>query len=133
MQSYNVSIAVNWVRPACGNNRPYHWGAKIPGRRDIIWGQKNLIYRWVRNSSKVVAYVGKSQIPLCDRIKQYIKPGPSQRTNQRVYAEQQRLAPNGDFLYLEYTDLVPGYNLSIKRELLWAESLLISLARPYLQ
>ena len=132
---YNVSFKVNWIRPVCTNNQPYKWGANIPGTKDAIWGQKNLIYRWIRNSDQAVAYIGKCETPLTSRIKQYIKPGPTQEINKKVNTEQQNLAlaPKKDFLFLEYTDKVPGYNLSLKRELLLAEALLIALSRPYLQ
>lgn len=42
----------------------------------------NVLYAFVRDDE--ILYIGKTTIPLRDRMYQYQRPGPSQRTNIRV-------------------------------------------------
>ncbi len=83
-----------------------------------------------------MAYIGipKSRI-LKDRISSYIngKSWKEGSPNRKVYDEQECLCQIGDFLFLEISDQVPGYNLSLYRERHLAESLLQGYYRPYLQ
>ena len=133
IKNYTVTLSVDWQRPNCSQGAPYQWGSEIPRSSDKCWGRKDLVYRWIRNSDMKTAYVGKAETALFIRINQYIKPGPSQSTNWKVNREQQLLATAGDFLYLVITDSVPGFDLALHQELLWAEALLTALERPYLQ
>ena len=52
----------------------------------------NVLYSFV--SGTEILYVGKTTIPLKQRMYQYQRPGPSQRTNIRVNAEISELLKN---------------------------------------
>lgn len=133
IEHIHIIMQLTWFRPMDNQNQFYQWGAPIPSSKDPTWSRKNLIYRWLRNSDGSVAYIGESEQSLRTRIKQYIKPGPTQNTNKKVRDAQQKLTIDGDFFYLEYTDQIKGYDLIIQRERKLAEALLQGYYRPYLQ
>ena len=134
-QTIKLNIDVSWNR-LNGPNRPYQWGdEKRPGY-DKNWKKRNIIYRWVKNSTQEVAIVGETDRTLSERMNNYLTATPNSQageTNKKVYQEQQRLETNNDFLYLEFTEHVQGYNLNEKRERRLAESLIIGYSKPYLQ
>jgi hypothetical protein len=140
-QSISNRLTVNWKRPRGrerpgGRIRPYRWSDRKEKAIDPAWAKKNVIYRWSRGSTGQVAYVGETSGSLDKRANQYqcAKPGSEgQLTNKKVYQEQLHLLRSGDFLYLEFTDKVQGYNLHDKRDRRFAEHLLIGCTRPYLQ
>lgn len=53
----------------------------------------NVLYSFV--SGTEILYIGKTTIPLKQRMYQYQRPGPSQRTNIRVNAEISELLKKG--------------------------------------
>ena len=95
-----------------------------------------MIYRWVRNSDGKVALIGETDRRLTERANNYLSAKPDSQagaTNKKVYREQQKLAKIDDFLYLEFTDNVAGYDLNDQRERRLAEKLLVGYSKPYLQ
>lgn len=103
---------------------------------DSNWGKANVIYRWIKNSTREIAEIGETRRRLTNRINNYITAKSNSTagaTNKKVYDEQQKLFSEGDYLYLEFTDFVDGYNLNNDRERRFAEKLLIGYTRPYLQ
>ena len=134
-QNIALNITVNWIRLK-GPDRPYQWGDRKDATFDPNWRKANLIYRWVKNSTQEVAVVGETDRALSERVNNYISATPDSQagaTNKKVYREQTNLQRNNDFLYLEFTENVPGYNLNNQKERRFAESLLIGYTRPYLQ
>lgn len=117
-------------------NKPYKWGDKKKTATDVNWGRRNLIYRWVKNSTGEVAHIGETERKLTNRVNNYISAKASSKagkTNKKVFAEQQNLSKTKDYLHLEYTDVVPGYNLNDKRQRKLAEKILIGATKPYLE
>jgi len=136
VQIVNVNCAIDWHRPKNSDGAPYKWGDRKNRRVDMMWSITNVIYRWVKNSSGEIAEVGETNRTVSERVNNYISASPTGKaggTNKKVYEEQQALQMKGDYLYLEFTDKVPTYNLSNNRERKLAEMLLIACIRPYLQ
>jgi len=134
-QQINVQITITWTRPSTPND-PYKWGDKKDSSIDPNWKKANVIYRWVKNSTGEIAIVGETNRTLSERVNNYISASPNSQagqTNKKAFQEQQKLQKSGDFLYLEFTEVVQGYNLVSQRERRLAESLLIGIAKPYLQ
>jgi|SRR6266568_6964601 len=134
-QPINVSLEVTWIR-LNGVNGPYRLGDRKDTRVDPNWAKRNVIYRWIKGSTGEVAVVGETDRSLTERVDNYAsgKPGSSAgSTNQKIYQEQVRLTQDGDYLYLEFVDCVPGFDLTSKRERRFAEGLLIAVTKPYLQ
>lgn len=132
----NIGISVTWKRLRNKSGKPYQWGdAKNPAT-DPNWSKSNVVYRWVKNSTGEAAAIGETDRKLAERVNNYTSASPGSSagaTNKKVFNEQQRLQQNGDYLYLEFTDNVPGYNLNNSRERKLAERLLIGYHKPYLQ
>ena len=132
--SINIPIAWNRLRNVSGT--PYRWGDVKSSATDPNWSKSNVIYRWIKNSTGEIAEIGETERRLTDRVNNYTSASPSSSagaTNKKVFNEQQKLQKKGDYLYLEFTDNVLGYNLDKDRERRLAESLLIGYYRPYLQ
>ena len=103
---------------------------------DRNWSKSNVLYRWIKNSTGEIAEIGETERRLIDRVNNYISASPNSSagaTNKKVFNEQQRLQQNGDYLYLEFTNTVLGYNINDNRERNLAESLLVGYYKPYLQ
>jgi hypothetical protein len=135
-QRINLNISITWARLKNGDNKPYKWGDRKDSTIDPNWTKSNVIYRWVKNSTGEIAEIGETERRLTERINNYISASPNSSagaTNKKVYNEQQRLSQNKDYLFLEFTDSVPGYNLNNDRERKFAESLLVGYTKPYLQ
>ena len=80
--------------------------------------------------------VGETDRSLAEPANNYCSATPGSLaggTNQKLYQEQTRLLQLRDYLYLEFTDHVSGYNLTNQRDRCFAEHLLIALLKPYLQ
>jgi hypothetical protein len=136
VEPINLNLTLTWIRLVTTGQQPYRWGDRKVSRCDPNWNRSDLIYRWVRSSDREEAYIGISKNrTLTARISSYIngKSWPKDSPNHRVYDEQLLLSQINDFLFLEIVDQVPGYDLSILRERLWAEALLIGYYKPYLQ
>lgn len=134
-QTVNVAIELVWVR-LNGLDRPYRFGDRKDVRVDPNWAKRNVIYRWVKGSTGEIAIVGEAERSLTERVDNYTsgKPGSAAgSTNRKVYEENSRLAQLEDFLYLEFLDRLPGYDLTTTRERRLAEHLLIGITKPYLQ
>ena len=134
-QRVNLQFTINWIRPS-GRAGPYRWGDEKGATVDSNWGKANVIYRWVKDSTKETAVVGETERTISARVDNYTsaKPGHGAgSTNKKVHAEQQRLNATGDSLYLEFIDRVPGYDLNDKRERRFAEKLITGIIRPYLR
>jgi len=134
-ETVRVQISVSWARPQ-SNDRPWRWGDDKSAKRDVAWSKRKVIYRWVKNSTGDIAMIGETERMLTERVDNYIhakRDGGAGATNKKLREEQLHLEQTGDFLYLEFTDQVPGYDLSEKRERRLAESLLVGYAKPYLQ
>ena len=133
-QQIDIQMTVVWTRPS-GPSGPYRWGDPKNANTDPNWQKSNVIYRWIKNSTGQVAVVGETDRTLSQRVNNYISASPESQagqTNKRVHREQQELDRAGDFLYIEFTDAVPGYDLRDKRQRRLAESLLIGVTQPYL-
>lgn len=136
IQYIRLNISINWIRLKNNNNALYRWGDRKDSKIDLNWEKSNVIYRWIKNSTGEIAVIGESERRLMERVNNYISASPNSRagtTNKKVYDEQQRLSQNKDYLYLEFTDNVFGYNLNAKRERKLAENLIIGYSKPYLQ
>lgn len=132
----NVNTPIVWRRLRNANGKGYRWGDKKNPTEDANWLKSNVIYRWVKNSTGQIAEIGKTERSLTQRVNNYITASPSSSagaTNKKAFNEQHRLSQNNDFLYLEVTDNVLGYNLNDGRDRKLAESLLIGYYKPYLQ
>jgi len=135
-ETISINISITWNRLKNTNGKPYKWGDKKNSATDPSWSKSNVIYRWVKNSTREIAEIGETERKLADRVNNYISASPNSKagaTNKKVYSEHHRLSQNNDYMYLEFTDNVPGYNLSNNRERKLAESLLIGYYKPYLQ
>jgi len=135
-QNINLKISITWTRLKNSDNQPYKWGDRKDSTIDPNWTKSNVIYRWVKDSTKEIAEIGETERRLTERINNYISASPNSSagtTNKKVYDEQQMLSQNKDYLYLEFTDSVLGYNLKNDRERKLAESLLVGYTKPYLQ
>lgn len=135
IQYIHLNISINWIGLENNNNALYRWGDRKDSKIDLNWEKSNVIYRWMKNSTGEIAVIGESERRLMERVNNYISASPNSRagtTNKKVYDEQQRLSQNKDYLYLEFTDNVFGYNLNDKRERKLAENLLIGYSKPYL-
>ena len=132
----NINISVTWDSLKNMKGEPYKWGDRKNSATDPNWSKRNVIYRWIKNSTGEIAEMGETERRLTERINNYISASPNSSagaTNKKVFNEQRKLSQNNDFLYLEFTDNVPGYNLNNNRERKLAESLLIGYYKPYLQ
>ena len=135
-ENININISITWKRLKNAKGAPYRWNDRKNSKIDPNWSKSNVIYRWVKNSTGEIAEIGETERKLTERVNNYISASPNSSagaTNKKVFGEQQRLSQNGDYLYLEFTDNVPGYNLNDNRERKLAESLLIGYYKPYLQ
>jgi hypothetical protein len=136
IQQIVVNMTITWTRLINNLKQPYKWGDNKDMGTDVNWGRRNLIYRWVKNSTGEVAHIGETERKLTERVNNYMSAIPSSqagKTNKKVFAEQQSLSKMRDYLYLEFTDTVPGYNLNDNRERRLAEKLLIGATKPYLE
>jgi len=136
LQEIAISMIVEWVRLRNAHGQLYSWGDRKASNVDSNWSKANVVYRWRKNSTGETAIVGETDRPLGDRVNNYTsaKPGGSAGpTNRRVYDEEQRLESKDNFLFLEFTENVPGYDLKNDRQRRFVESLLIGVSRPYLQ
>ena len=135
-EKINVNISINWMRLKNSDNKPYEWGDRKEVTIDPNWAKSHVIYRWVKNSTGEIAEIGETERRLTERINNYVSASPNSSagaTNKKVYNEQQRLSQNKDYLYLEFTDSIFGYDLNNNRDRKLAESLLIGYIKPYLQ
>ena len=132
----NINVSITWNRLKNANGAPYRWGDGKNSATEPNWSKSNVIYRWVKSSTREIAEIGETERELSKRANNYISASPRSKagaTNKKVFDEQQNLSRNNDCLYLEFTDNVPSYNLNNNRERRLAESLLIGYYRPYLQ
>ncbi len=133
-----VDLIVKWKRIKIIDGELFKFGDNIDNRGSRLtkrypdWKKSKIIYRWVKNSTKEVAYVGESERTIHERVKSYHGANETTRTNLKVFKENERLKKNNDCLYLEYADHVPGYDLDDNRERKRVEKLLIVYYDPYL-
>lgn len=135
-EKIKIDISITWNRLKNKSGVPYKWGDEKNSAIDPNWSKSKVIYRWVKNSTGEIAEIGETERRLTERVNNYISASSNSSagaTNKKVFNEQQRLTQNNDYLYLEFTDNVPGYNLNNDRERKLAESLLIGYYKPYLQ
>ncbi len=135
-EKIEISLNVVWTRLKAANRSPYNWGDRKNVSIDTNWSKQNVIYRWVKNSTGEIAIVGETERRLTERVNNYISASPASSagtTNKKVFNEQELLSRNNDFLYLEFTESVGGYDLDNNRERKLAEGLLIGFYKPYLQ
>ena len=136
IQQIAVNITITWTRLVNNLNQPYKWGDKKDTATDVNWGRRNLIYRWVQNSTGEAAHIGETERKLTERVNNYMSATHSSqagKTNKKLFAEQQNLSKAKDYLYLEFADIVTGYNLNDNKERRLAEKLLIGATKPYLE
>ena len=131
----NMNFSITWKRLRNRVGELYQWGDRKERATDRNWSKSKVIYRWVKSSTGKIAKIGETERALTDRVNNYTSASKSSAgvTNRRVFKEQQKLQKSGDYLYLEFTDEVPCFNLSKDRERKLAESLLIGHYKPYLQ
>ena len=133
-ENININISITWKKLKNAQGAPYKLG-DTP-QIDPNWSKSNVIYRWVKSSTGEIAQIGETTRQLINRVNNYINASPKSEagtTNKKVWTEQNNLSKNGDYLYLEFTDKVPGYDLNDNRERKLAKSLLIGYYKPYLQ
>lgn len=136
IQYINLNISISWTRLKNTDTESYRWGDRKDSSIDPNWEKQNVIYRWVKNSTGDIAVIGETERRLSARVNNYVSAkshSAAGATNKKVYAEQKKLSDNGDYLYLEVTDSIAGYNLDSNRERKLAESLLVGYTKPYLQ
>jgi len=129
-------MSITWISLKNATNEPYKWGDKKKSQIEPNWDKQNVIYRWVKNSTEEIVKIGETERRLTSRINNYISATPNSSAgpvNKKVFNEQKKLLQDNDYLYLEFTDNVPGFNLKNKRERKLAESLLKGYYKPYLQ
>jgi len=126
---------IEWVRPKSKTGELYRWGHKKSAKCDPAWDKKFLIYRWVNGATNEVVVVGQAGSALSQRVNLYTSGGGQHAgaTNKKVYNKVKTLKAKGGFVYLEYTDSVPGFDLTDRRQRQMAESLLIGMWRPLWQ
>ena len=79
----NFEISFNWIAVQSSKNIPYSFPQPITKylRQQYNWPA---IYRWsIKRSDKTLIYIGETE-RLDRRLNHYLKPGPSQKTNQRL-------------------------------------------------
>ncbi|MCI0401008.1 MAG: hypothetical protein L0Z68_06870 [Gammaproteobacteria bacterium] len=133
--SIQLSIPIAWLR-LNGVYRLWRWGDKKNVGLDSNWAKRNVIYRWVKNSTGEVATIGETERMLTERADTYLQAkrgGGADPTKNKLYQEQSRLERDGDFLYLEFTEDVLGYDLTDQSDRRMAESLLVRAIKPYFQ
>lgn len=131
-----INISLTWNKLKNANGMTYSWGDEKDPAIDPNWLKPKVIYRWVKSSTTEIAEIGETKRELTKRVNNYISATSGSKagaTNKKVFAEQRRLSADGDSLYLEFVENVPGYNLSDNRQRKLAEHLLIGHYRPYLQ
>ena len=135
LEKIKIKNSITWKRLRNRAGELYQWGDWKSKATDRNWSKSNIIYRWVNNSTGQIVVIGEAKTKLMDRVNNYTSASKSSAgaTNRRVFQEQQKLQKKSNYLYLEFTDEVPGYNLSKDRERKLAESLLIGYYKPYLQ
>ena len=113
----------------------YKWRDRKSTEYDPVWGKKCLIYRWVNGAKNEVVVVGQTGSTLSQRVNLYTSGGSQHAgaTNRKINKQAEKMKAQGDFVYLEYTDSVPGFDLNNRRQRLLAESLLIGMWRPLWQ
>jgi len=132
----NIQISIIWTRLKNAKKEPYRWGDKKYSFLDPNWLKFNVIYRWVKNSTGEIAEIGESNRRLSDKVSRYLSASPKSSggaPNKKVYLEQQTLSKNDDYLYLEITDNIQGFNLDDEKDRKLAVSFLIGYTKPYLQ
>jgi hypothetical protein len=126
---------VDWIRLKNDSGEPYKWGDRKIKFVDPNWSKSNVIYRWIKNSTNDIAIVGETDSILSERVNDYISAkfgGSAGFINKKAFVEQLKLQKNGDFLTLEFTKNISGFDLSNKNERKIAEGLLIAHYKPYL-
>jgi len=131
-----LDINISWIRLINNLNELYKFGDRKDSNVDQNWDKSNIIYRWVKHSNSEIAIIGETNRKIKERVNNYTSATHNSHagsTNKKVYEEQNRISANNDFLILEFTDQVNGYNLNSDRERKLAEKLLIGYTKPYLQ
>jgi len=134
-EAISINMRVNWRRPKEKSGAPYKWGDRKSPGSDPSWAVSDVIYRWVRSSAGEIAAIGETDRSLGASVNNYTSARPDGRagsTKQRVFAEHQRLQEQGEHLYLEFTDGIPGYDFTSGRQRRAAEGLLVGYHKPYL-
>ena len=108
----NIALAYEW-RPAENEpGIPYHFPEKISPHFRSNWGRP-AVYRWrlLQQQSGDLGrlYIGETH-RLSQRINQYVNPGPTQKTNQRLNALFEQELRIGHQIALEVLEFEP-FNL----------------------
>jgi hypothetical protein len=135
IEKVSMKFKIEWKRPQNAKGEPFKWGDPKSCRVDKSWSSSYLIYRWIRESDRAVAYIGQTEKPLKFRVNRYHNAKSHDAgmgwANYVVYSEQKKLARKKDWLFIEFCDDIPGFNLM--EELSLAEMILIRYYKPYLQ
>lgn len=136
MAGQSAPALCTWMSLQDASGQPYLFGARKSPKQYPLWGLNNVIYRWLKNSTGEVAYIGETEQPLTQRVNLYVSARQHSEaglTNKKVHREAVRLQAQGDNLRLEFTNGVVGYDLAKKAERRLAEEHLSIVYRPYLK
>lgn len=114
-------ITYQWKRVYSDENVTYFFPGSITSYMKLKYGFPAL-YRWVirKFDDSVVYYLGETDGLVPRRIYQYLNPGPSQKTNQRLHVEFNSEIQKNSKIHLEYLTFSP---FSINNQLMCQSSL----------
>ena len=108
----NIALAYEWRPVENGPGIPYQFPEKISSHFRSNWGRP-AVYRWRilqhQSGASRRLYVGETH-RLSQRINQYVNPGPTQKTNQRLNAFFEQELRSGHKIALEVLEFEP-FNL----------------------
>lgn len=102
------SISYQWSPVNSSENIPYSFPNEITDYMKLKYGFPAL-YRWVirRSDGSVLYYLGETEGLVPKRIYQYLKPDPTQKTNQRLHKVMHSEIQGGSKILLEYLSFSP--------------------------
>ena len=87
------SFTLIWKRLKTLSGNLFKFGDEIDNRGSKLtkvypdWKKSNIIYRWIKNSTKEVAYLGESERTIHARVKSYFNANETTTTNLKIFKE----------------------------------------------
>jgi hypothetical protein len=104
MHALRVDLSFNWETVLRDGEEKYLFPQPITKHMRRAY-RGPAVYRWniydERPTDKQLIYIGQTQELSPDRIRGYLKPGPSQKTNQRLLSEFNEYLEQGLKICLE--------------------------------
>ncbi len=96
-------ISFKWNPVHSIENVPYSFPNEITDYMKSNY-KSSTVYRWVlvKSDGTIRYYIGQTDRLAPRRIRQYLKPGPTQKTSQRIHDELNRTVINGGNNRLEH-------------------------------